>query len=194
MPWLVGVALCAIGVVIIVWLIRKWQSTDIDRFELVSLDIQLGGFGKAQFRPNVQDIQVAHRIWTELVTRKAALPIEPEHDVIVEVYDSWYVLFGKVRDLIGDIPAQLIRKEKSTELLVKIAVDTLNNGLRPHLTRWQAHFRNWYKQELEKASLKSPQEIQKGFPEYAVLIEDMQKVNRQLIQYAKELRKVVLGK
>ena len=26
----------------------------------------------------------AHKIWTELVTRKAALPIDPEHDVIIE--------------------------------------------------------------------------------------------------------------
>jgi len=185
---------CAIVAAIIVWSIRKWRPKDIERFELVSLDIQLGGFGKAEFCPNIQDIQIAHRIWTELITRKAALPIEPEHDVIAEVYDSWYVLFGKIRDLIGDIPAQLIRKEESTRVLVKIAVDTLNNALRPHLTRWQACFRNWYKQEFEKASLKSPQEIQKDFPEYAELIEDMKKVNQQLVQYAKELQKVVRGK
>ena len=94
--------------------------------------------GRVELRPNIEDGQVAHRIWVELVTRKAALPIDPDLDVIVEVYDSWYALFGRVRQLIGDIPSRLVRKEESTRKLIKIATDTLNLGLRPHLTQWQA--------------------------------------------------------
>ncbi len=132
-------------------------------------------------------------IVTELVTRKAALPIDPEHDVIVEIYDSWYAMFGRVRQLISDIPGQLVRREKSTQMLVSIATKTLNDGLRPHLTRWQAQFRNWYSQRTEDLKTKSPQEIQRSFPEYSLLIEDMKKVNGQLIQYARELEKVIHG-
>ena len=160
---------------------------------VVQLNIELGNIGSVELKPNWEDIQVAHKIWTELVTRKAAIPIDPDHDLIVEVYDSWYALFQRIRQLISDIPSQCIRREKSTQSLVKIAVDTLNFGLRPHLTRWQARYRNWWQQTESELKVKGPQEHQRDFPEYDLLIADMVVVNRQLIQYAGELRKIVGG-
>lgn len=175
------------------WLIWKRRMGRLKRFDLVSLKIDLGGIGEAEFRPNAEDIQIAHRLWTELATRKAALPIDPENDVITEVYDSWYALFLKTRELIADIPGHLVREQTSTQQLVRIAVDTLNLGLRPHLTRWQARFRNWYEQQRESLKTKTPQELQREFPEYEALIADMQRVNQQMIQYAGELRKIVYG-
>jgi hypothetical protein len=178
-------------VLLAIWAVyRAWK---LRHFHLVCLDITLGGIGKVELRPNLEDIQVAHRIWVELITRKAALPIDPEHDVIVEIYDSWYALFLRVRQLIGDIPAQLVRKEKSTQELVRIATETLNKGLRPHLTRWQAQLRNWYVQERDQLKTKTPQELQRLFPQYIDLITDLQLVNQQLIQYAGELQKIVRG-
>lgn len=170
-----------------------WWQKHRKRFPPVRLNIKLGGVGRAEFRPNVEDIQIAHRIWTELVTRKAALEIDPEHDVIAEIYDSWYVLFEKVRDLISAIPADHLRREKSTQQLVKIATDTLNLGLRPHLTKWQARFCNWYGQQKKELENSTPQEVQRKYPEYLELVADIMVVNRQLIQYAGELRKIVLG-
>lgn len=188
-PWLIGV-----GVLLLAWaVLRPLHSKHLRRFSLVKLNIELGGIGKAELRPNVADIQIAHRIWAELVTRKAALPIDPEHDVIAEVYDSWYALFLRVRQLIGDIPGELVRTEPGTQELVRIAVETLNRGLRPHLTRWQARFRNWYAQQGAALQEKTPQEVQRGFPEYDALIADMQLVNQQLVQYAGELRRIVTG-
>jgi len=172
----------------------KWKGFwPFRRYELVRVNVELGGVGTVELRPNNEDIQIAHRIWTELVTRKAALPIDPEHDVIVEIYDSWYAMFGRVRQLISDIPGELVRKEESTQKLVSIATQTLNNGLRPHLTRWQAQFRNWYSQRAEDLRAKSPQEVQRNFPEYSLLMEDMKKVNGQLIQYARQLEKIIHG-
>lgn len=49
--------------------------------------------------PTWEDIQIAHQIWTELVTRKAAIPFNPDDDVIVEIYDSWYALFQRTQQL-----------------------------------------------------------------------------------------------
>lgn len=188
-PWLIlGIS------IFIVFLLRKKWPRYWRHFDLVNLDIKLGGVGKATFRPNIEDIQVAHRIWTELITRKAALPIDPEHDVLIEIYDSWYALFTRVRQLIGDIPVHLLRNEKSTQELVRIATSTLNQGLRPHLTQWQARFRNWYGQQADQLKTKSPQEVQRQFPDFEALLTDMKKVNQQLIQYAGELQKVVRGR
>ncbi len=186
-PWLVG----AVVVLVCLPLIRWWRRR---RFSVVSLDVSLGGIGKAKLQPREEDIEVAHKIWTELVTRKAALPIDPEHDVISEVYDSWYALFGRVRELISQIPARMVREDNATQQLVTIATDSLNKGLRPHLTKWQARYRNWYIGQSEALKTKTPQEVQREFPEYEKLMEDLRRVNVELIQYAGELKKLVRGK
>jgi len=41
--------------------------------------------------------------------------------------------------------------------------------------------------------MKSPQEVQRNCPEYSLLIEDMKNINGQLIQYARELEKIIHG-
>jgi len=163
----------------------------IYRYNLVKLNIKLGNVGIAEFRPNKTDMQIAHKIWTELITRKAAIPIDKENDVIEEIYDSWYVLFQKVREFISEIPAELIRNNKSTKEIVRIATQTLNVGLRPHLTKWQARFRNWSTSKKDKMMDMTPQEFQKEYPQYKDLIEDLIEVNKQLMQYAQELKKII---
>ena len=161
------------------------------RYHLVKVDIKLGNVGVAEFRPNKHDLQIAHKIWTELVTRKAAIPIEKDNDVIEDIYDSWYAMFQKVREFISDIPADLIRNNQSTKEIVRIATQTLNEGLRPHLTKWQARFRTWSESKKEKLMEMTPQDFQREYPEYKDLIEDLMKVNQQLIQYSQELKKII---
>ncbi len=117
-PWLIALLI----VLILVGILLRFP---LRRYRLVKLDIALGNIGKAEFRPNVEDLQIAHRIWTELVTRKAAIPIDPDHDVIVEVYDSWYTLFTKVRELVANLPADLVRREKIRYAQDQLATDCL---------------------------------------------------------------------
>lgn len=185
-PWLL--VFCALLILLAVftpiWLRRCG-------YRVVKLNIALGNIGKVEIAPTVEDLQVAHRIWTELVTRKAAIPVDPEHDVVVEIYDSWYALFTKVRELIGNLPADLVRKEKSTQEIVRISTATLNAGLRPHLTKWQARFRTWYEANKEQLRNKTPQELQRDFPQFNELIADMLAINSQLIAYANELKKLL---
>ena len=118
-------------------------------FHEVELSIALGGIGDVKIKTNHEVVQVAHKAWSEMITRKAGLQFEPEHDVIVEVYNSWYQLFSEMRALIKSIPANRL-KDENTQKLVNLLVDTLNKGLRPHLTKWQARFRRWYEAELTK--------------------------------------------
>src|ERR1041385_5356832 len=116
--WLLG----AIAALFALLKLFVWsRKSPFHKYELVKLNVQLGSVGSVELRPNNEDVQIAHRIWTELITRKAAQPIDIENDVIVEIYNSWYALFGRVRQLISDIPGHLLRKEKSTQQLVKIA-------------------------------------------------------------------------
>jgi len=182
--WLI---LCTTLVILIYFLVLR----KIYRYNLVKLDIKLGNVGSAEFRPNKTDLQIAHKIWTELITRKAAIPIDKENEIIEEIYDSWYALFQKVREFISEIPAELIRKNKSTKEIVRIATQTLNEGLRPHLTMWQARFRTWSSSKKDKMMDMTPQEFQKEYPQYKDLIVDLLKVNAQLMQYAQELKKII---
>jgi len=167
---------------------RGWSS-----WAPVEANIQLGSIGTVKIRPSYEDIQVAHKAWVELVTRKAALPFEEDNDVIAEVYDSWYALFQEMRSLTKAIPAERVRGSKDTQELVRLLVDALNKGLRPHLTRWQARFRQWYGEALKKSPDKSPQEIQRDFPQYRELVEDLIRVNKQLVEYANFIKQIAQG-
>jgi len=144
--------------------------------------------------PDTETRRVAHQAWVEIKSRKAGLPFEEGLDVIVEVYDSWHQLFGVLRNLAKSIPADRLQDCEDTRSLVAILMKALNEGLRPHLTRWQAKFRRWYEVALanEDNQGKSPQDIQRLFPEYSELVTDLRKVNEEFVRFADSLNQLVI--
>ncbi|MBP6824066.1 MAG: hypothetical protein KA368_21140 [Acidobacteria bacterium] len=183
--------LIIIVVAVLIGGIYWWRRRSILRdWETVQIEVPFGG-GKVTIKPNHEVLKIAHQAWTELITRKVGLEFDEDHDVIVEVYDSWYAVFKEIRSLIKSVPAQKLRESFDAQKLSEVLIDTLNKGLRPHLTQWQARFRRWYAVELDKYPDLSPQEIQKQFIGYAELVTDLKKVNHQMIQFAEELRKIV---
>jgi len=189
--FLLLLVLVALAWIVFRYYYRKEASSS---WSVIEAEVQLGGIGKVTIRPSHEDIQVAHKAWVELVTRKAALPFEEDYDIIAEVYDSWYVLFQEIRDLAKTIPAEKVRSSADTQALVRLLIDALNKGLRPHLTHWQARFRHWYEEAIKKDQGRSPQEVQRDFPEYGQLVDDLIKVNKQLVDYAEVIRQIAHGK
>jgi hypothetical protein len=190
-----GIVLLAAVLVLfgVYWAVRFIVFKRRLRFDVVEAELKLGGIGSVKIRPSHEDVQIAHRAWVELVTRKAALPFDEENDVIVEVYDSWYQLFGRIRDLIKEVPARKLRSSPDTRELVRVMVDALNKGLRPHLTTWQARFRRWYEPQLTDQRGVPPQTLQRQFPEYEILVKDLKVVNQQIVEYADLLRRISQG-
>lgn len=189
----VGILLVAgfvLGLVIV--LLFRWLMDGGLFFGETELNISLGGIGSVKIKPSHEVAQVAHKAWSELITRKAGLQFDSEHDVIVEVYNSWYQLFGEMRSLIKEIPASHLKKG-NTKKLIDLLVDSLNKGMRPHLTKWQAKFRRWYDAELKKDTNidKTPQEIQKQYSHYADLVSDLTLINQQLVAYTAEIKKLI---
>ncbi len=158
----------------------------------IELQIKLGGIGTVKIKPNYEVKQIAHKAWVELKTRKAGLPIDKDNDVVADIYKSWYMLFGEIRELAREVPASKL-KDEDTSKLVQLLIDSLNEGLRPHLTRWQAKYSRWYSKAVERDDHEelTPQEIQSKYPEYKKLVEDMLKINKQLVQYTDEIKKLV---
>ncbi|MET0063689.1 MAG: hypothetical protein ABW176_15485 [Candidatus Thiodiazotropha endolucinida] len=182
--------LIGIGGLLLIRALFLWrnQTLEIDEAEF--------GIGnqKIRLKPNSTDSQIAYQIWVELSTRKIGIPIELEKDVIVEVYDSWYQFFKVTRELLKGIPVSKIWR-KETRSIIKLSINVLNYGVRPHLTMWQAKFRRWYEKEIDDQSKLdlTPQEIQKEYPEYKGLVEDLIRVNKKLINYRKSMYMLAVG-
>jgi hypothetical protein len=183
-------ALVVIGVLAIIWVVmRLYFRQRLKDFEIDSADFGLGD-QKITFKPNNLDRQIAYSIWVELSTRKIGLPINIDDDVISEVYDSWYAFFSVTRDLIKDIPVLKVRND-STSKIIALSVEVLNEGLRPHLTKWQARFRHWYEKQKDKADDIDPQALQKRFADYDALTADLLEVNKRLIKYRQKMNDLV---
>ena len=186
--------LVLIGVIIYLLYLKLFSSIKSKVYEIDEAIIGIGN-QKVKIKPNYQDMQIAYKLYVELSTRKIGLEIDLNNDVINEIYNSWYEFFKLTRELIKDIPVSKIRKDKSTKELVRIAIEVLNEGLRSHLTNWQARFRKWYNTEIEREENKdlSPQDIQKKYPEYEKLTKEMIVVNQKSIEYRKILRQLAIG-
>jgi hypothetical protein len=174
------------------WVIKKVFK--LNEYEIDEAEIGIGN-SKIKIKPNYADMQIAYQLYIELSTRKIGLPIDFEDDFLIEIYDSWYEFFKVTREHIKAIPAQKVRTSKTTKAIVKIAIEVLNEGLRPHLTKWQARFRKWYQIHSEKEDFrdKSPQDLQKEFPDYSKLIEEMKEVNKKLIEYRRVMKQLSIG-
>ncbi len=184
-----GFAFLLVAIVLLRFYIRK--EGKLQDFELDEAEFGLGEH-KFKLKINDDDRQIAYKIWVELSTRKIGLPIDLEHDVITEVYDSWHTFFSVTRELIKDVPVRKYRRD-STEKIVRLSIEVLNEGLRPHLTRWQARFRRWYEQASGETDFVkiSPQEIQQQFTHFQELADDMKIVNDRLIAYRKRMHQLI---
>lgn len=163
------------------------------RWEIKEVNLNFAGMGATNICQNKEAAQLAHRAWIELATRKAAIPYDEEDDVLVEVYDSWYQLFKALREIVQDVPTRRRWQENVDETkVINSIVGALNAGMRPHLTKWQAKFRRWYNQAIAQEDNKgrSPQEIQRDYPQYSLLIEELKTASEGLAVYSDELRKI----
>lgn len=180
-------------------LFKKYLSKGRVHKEIIPVKLKYK-YGGAEVEYNIirnfENVEIAHKIYIELITRKVAIKIDEENDVIVELYDSWYSIFKITRDELKKLSGLLLIKNKTSEELVKLLTDILNKGLRPHLTKYQAKFRKWYNNALteEKNTTLSPQEIQKKYNDYTQLVDSLKNVNILLIDYSKQLKMFIRGK
>jgi len=161
------------------------------RFYVSSVTLALPfRLGNISYQTSDENRILAWRLYVHLKTRKAALPFDNDNDVVVEVYDSLYELFQITRDLLCSVPIRNLQREQS---LADLILRVQNDGLRPHLTKWQAPFRRWWTKaiELPENYARPPQEIQRQFPAYDELVSDLQRMNTEVAKFAEELLRIV---
>ena len=183
-----AVLLGAVLIYLIVKVVKKVLKNSTKR--TVSMDGMSFGIGNIECHLKCNDDvrEIAYKLWVELTTRKIAIPLEDD-DVITELYDSWYEAFSSIRGLLKSVPGKCFDDAAD---LIDLTTKVLNEGLRPHLTKWQAKYRSWYEME-SKNSHETPQEIQKRYPEYTELISDMKKTNQNMINFANKMHEIAFG-
>lgn len=173
-------------------IVFKRINNSLNKKSMEIKDFDLGiGNSKIKLSYNKKDQEVAYKLWVELSTRKIGIPFDEEHDVIVQVYDSWYEFFKIAREILKEIPAERIPYSNE---LINLSEQVLNEGLRPHLTKWQAKFRMWYEKEVDTSQNLSPQEIQMKYPEIDLLISDLKSTNKHMIEYKKLMGEIAFKK
>lgn len=188
--WL-SIIIVIVGVIAIVYLWNICLKYVFKKNILVN-EVTLGiGSNTVTLKYNKKDQEIAYKLWVELGTRKIGLMFEPEYDVLTEVYDSWYAFFSISRELLKEIPAERLQYSYQ---LITLTENVLNKGLRPHLTMWQAKYRKWYASNEEKYDEKTPQEIQKKFPQYEELEKDLIETNKRMIEYKELMEKIAFNK
>lgn len=175
-------------IIVIIRLIYDFMNRKVKKkLKVVNMSVSIANIGNIELELDNNISKIAHDAWVEIMTRKVGIEFEEDKDVIVEVYNSWYKLFGIIRDLLKEVDSL---NNENVKRLENVLLDVLNKGLRPHLTTWQAKFRKWYDNKCQSNLEKTPQEIQKEYEEYDELVTDLKNVNRQMMQFAKELEKL----
>lgn len=153
-------------VLLILWGLLAWWFVwpKGSEWEAKEVTIDVAKIGTVKLTPNQEVAGIAHRAWAEIVTRKGGVSFDEESDVIIEVYDSWYKLFGEIRSLIKAIPVEKLRASEDAQKLCDYLLQVLNDVLRPHLTKHQAAFRAWFENEMAEKRKISPQELQMSYP------------------------------
>lgn len=142
--------------------------------------------GSITYESSTEDRVLAWKMYVQLTTRKAALPFDESQDVVADVHSSLYELFQVTRELLSGMPLTDIERPKGVAELI---LRTLNGGLRPHLTLWNASYTRWWEQQLSDQTQngKTPQEVQQQYPKYKELVEDLKRTNTGLSKFADEL-------
>lgn len=176
--WAAVIALLVMILLFVFAIKRISKNINKKSMEFSGVDIGLGDT-KVSLVVNKKDQEIAYKIWVEMSTRNIH-DFDEENDVIIEIYNSWYQLFSTTRVLLKDIPVSRIPYSKE---LIDLVNNMLNEGLRPHLSKWQAKYRTWHKAHIDNLDNMTPQEYQRTYPEYQKLLEDLLATNRKMISY-----------
>lgn len=183
--------LLALCVLYTIYWIGKFFFKEKQQEVTVELAFPLVGKISYKLKRNSSTISVAYKIYVELTTRKGVVEFDEKNDSIIDIYKSWYEMFGIIRKEIKSIDGDALVDNEKTKEIVRLATDVLNKGLRPHLTKYHNQYRYWLSCQNNDCA---PQELQQKYDYYPEIIKDIAEVNRILVQYSEELGRFVFKK
>lgn len=177
-------------IAIIVYFFSKKRLKKLN-FDIDECELGLTG-GTIRLRCNKIHQQIAYRIWVDINTRVIATKIDLDVDNIRVVNDSYYKCFTDTRELLKEIPVNKINNDGE---LVNLIVRFLNEVMRPYLTKWGVTYNNWYDNKIKTDEMKgkNPVEIQKSYPYYEELSNDLLSINEKVMKYSDKLHEIAFS-
>ena len=162
-------------------------------FKIQSLNVNLPfGLGGANIVVTEAQQKVAWALYVELATRVAGVKLEPGMGSAREALDSLYSLFETTRAVLR---AEGPSAANGPESVGPIAINILNNGLRPFLVKWHtalSSFEDQQKEEQRKEFGGKTNIIidESRWPEHEAFYQALEKNRQGMLEYIEILARI----
>jgi len=140
--------------------------------------------GELEFEPDEIQQRAAWELYVELTTRVAVQPRNQDEGIMRESLSSLYNIFGATREILRKAGPSVAQGPNS---FGAIAIDVLNKGLRPFLSKWHpillAH-------EQKRPPKVSPRDHEQSWKKASEFRKELVKVQQQMMIYAKALGEI----
>lgn len=149
----------------------------------VSVGLPLS-MGTAEWEADESEVRAAWSLYVELVTRISVQPFGDQDGLMREALTSLHSLFGETRLILRAAGPSVGAHRRSVGGL---AIEVLNKGLRPFLTKWHPGLQAW---ESRRESGVSPLDHEMKFSDRADLLEELGALQGELETYAVALAEI----
>lgn len=140
--------------------------------------------GSLEFENDESQQRAAWSLYVELSTRIAVQPLEEGEGILREALTSLYNVFGITRQILREAGPEIAQGPQS---FGAIAIDVLNEGLRPFLVKWHPILKAW---EEQKPADKTTLDHERGWEHEKELRNELNKVREQMVIYVDALAKI----
>jgi len=140
--------------------------------------------------------QIGFKALVQIGSHQITRGVDLSNDNLPKVYEAAYRMFLRIRELMGDLPVDEFSRGRSAQRIYEALNATLNETLRPHLTKWPEQYCQWRDGFVKtKAGSKlSAQDLQKHFPQRQTLMRELKEVAQSLKVDARKLKALVFAK
>jgi len=140
--------------------------------------------GQLEFENDEAQQRAAWSLYVELSTRIAVQPLEEGEGIMREALTSLYNVFGVTRQILRDAGPEIAKGPQS---FGAIAIDVLNQGLRPFLVKWHPLLKSY---EEQKPPERTTFEHEQLWEREKELRSELNRVREQMVVYVAALAKI----
>ncbi len=142
------------------------------------------GLGSMEFEANEAEQRAAWSLYVELTTRIAVQSLDTHQGLLREALTSLYSLFGLTREILREAGPAVAHSPKS---FGPIAIEVLNQGLRPFTSKWHPLLQSHEEQRPKDVSALEHEHNWEHFQE---MREELVELQKQMKIYADVLAEI----
>jgi hypothetical protein len=158
-----------------------WKRRKAESITLESVEIQWLGL-KGKWIADRAQQEASWEMYVELITRISLQPLKSDEGLLREGLSSLYSLFEETRRILKEHGPEVARPLGGGTLsLGQIAVEVLNQRLRPLLAKWHPLLQAY---ETERPQNVSPLDHENAWPHAHELRTEFEKLRHHIVDYA----------